>query len=48
MLLNPKLKDFVNIISLDLADLDRKYLTEKDNRLKDYNKYIKQFFKGII
>ena len=41
MLLNPKLKDFINTIFLDLADLDRKYFMEGDNKLKDYNKYIR-------
>ena len=41
MLLNPKLKDLINIISLNLADLDYKYFTEGDNKLKNYNKYIK-------
>ena len=41
MLLNPKLKDLINITPLDLINLDHKYFTEKDNRLKDYNKYIR-------
>ena len=41
MLLNPKLKDFINTTPLDLADLDEKYLTEEDDRLEDYNKYIR-------
>ena len=41
MLLNLKLKDFINTTPLDVVDLDRKYLIEKDDRLKDRNKYIK-------
>ena len=41
MLLNLKLKDFINTISLNLMDLDRKYFIEGDNKLKDHNKYIR-------
>ena len=41
MLLNPKLNDFINTTPLDLMDLDYKYLTEGDNRLKDHNKYVR-------
>ena len=41
MLLNSKLKDFINTISLDLIHLDCEYLIKGDNRLEDYNKYIK-------
>ena len=33
---------------MDLADLNREYFTEENNKLEDYNKYIKQFLKGII
>ena len=41
MLLNPKLEDLIDTIPLDLADLDREYLTENDNKLENHNKYIK-------
>ena len=41
MLLNPKLKDLINTIPLDLADLDREYLTEGDDRLEDRDEYVR-------
>ena len=48
ILLNPKLEDLINTTPLDLTDLDRKYLTEGDNKLKDHDEYIRWSLEGTI
>ena len=48
MLLNPKLADLLDLQTVDLAELDRENITERDEKLEDRDEYIRRYFEGKI